>query len=129
MRLEWNAGGWFGTQLGGTLWILVAAVLVSARDPQTGMIVGAVFVAPNVVGSILWSRRARASCYSAIQTLLSVMGVASLLAVYVLERSSEWMTIQRGGTVGAGSTYALIVAVTLGLMLLFYVRFGRQRGR
>ena len=39
---QWNAGGWFGGQIGGTAWMLVAGVL--------GLAILVCFLIPNVVG-------------------------------------------------------------------------------
>ncbi len=126
MRLEWNLGGWFGGQLGGTLWILVAAVLSAVRDLETGALVLVTFLIPNIIGTILWRRRDRLSCYIAIQMLLPLVGVFSLLAVYILDSSNQWLAIQSGGSVSAMSTYGLIILVVALLMLVFYFRFGRN---
>lgn len=128
MKLEWNFGGWFGGQLGGTAWILVAAVLVAFRDPQTGLWVGLMFLVPNLVGTLLWRRRERLSCYTAMQILLPVVGAFGLLTVYLLDRSNEWEGIQTGGAVSAEHAYVLICLVVVVLIAMFYVRFGRGSG-
>lgn len=126
MRLEWNVGGWFGAQLGATAWILVAAVLVAIRDLQTGLLVGLMFLVPNLVGTILWRRREQLSCYAAMQTLLPIVGAFGLLTVYILNTSSQWQAIQTGGAVSAEFAYALISLVIVVLMAMFYLRFGRD---
>ena len=126
MKLQWNAGGWFGSQLGGTAWMLVAALLTTFQDLVTGLILLAVFAVPNAVGSVLWTRRKSTSCYAATQLLLFLIGVFGLLAVYVLEHRHLWESIQTGGTVSAGSAYVTVVAVVAILMVVFYFRFGRD---
>ena len=30
--LRWNTGGWFGGQIGGTLWMLISALVVWSTD-------------------------------------------------------------------------------------------------
>ncbi len=126
MKLEWNLGGWFGGQLGGTLWILIAAVLSATRDLETGALVFLTFLIPNIFGTILWHRRDRLSCYVAIQMLLPLIGICSFLAVYILDRSNQWLAIQSGGQVSATFTYGLILLVIPLLFLIFYFRFGRH---
>lgn len=126
MKLEWNLGGWLGSQLGGTLWILIAAVLSAIRDLETGALVLVMFLIPNTIGTILWLRRDRLSCYVAIQMLLALVGVFSLLAVYILDSSNQWLAIQSGGSVSAMSTYGLIILLFPLIFLLFYFRFGRH---
>ncbi len=31
-RFQWNAGGWFGVALGGSRWMFLAAVMLTAND-------------------------------------------------------------------------------------------------
>ena len=126
VKMQWNAGGWFGGQLGGTAWMLVAAILTVLRDPAAGTLVFAIFATPHIVGLALWRRRDRVSCYGATQLLLAIMGACGLLAVYVLERQGNWTSIQSGGTVSASYTYLIITLVVAILMLMFYLRFGRS---
>ncbi len=122
--MYWNAGGWFGGQIGATVWMLVAAVLTAMRDLSTGMVVLLLFVVPNVIGLLLWLSR-KLSCYASTQILIGVSGVCGLVAVYVLESANAWMQMQTGGQVSAQSSYWIIGLVFGGLMLMFYFRFGR----
>lgn len=126
MKLEWNAGGWFGGQIGGTAWILVAAALSAFRDISTGLILLAIFAVPNIIGYMFW-RRQKYSCYAATQILVGLMGISGLLAVYVLDRGQLWREIQAGGSISAVSAYFIIAIVFAILMLMFYVRFGREK--
>lgn len=125
MKLEWNAGGWFGSQLGGTCWIFVAAVLSTVRDVSMGLVLLGIFSVPNIVGYVFW-RQKKMSCYAATQWLIAVMGVSGLLAIYVLDQGRMWREIQSGGSVSAASAYGLVVLVAVILMLTFYFRFGRD---
>ena len=127
MKLSWNAGGWFGSQVGGTVWILVAAGLSAVEDVSIGLVLLGIFTVPNVVGYLLW-RRKPLSCYAAIQALIGLAGVCSVFAIYVLDRAQLWGEIQSGGSVSAQSGYFIVGIVCMVLMLMFYVRFGRDRG-
>lgn len=126
MKMEWNASGWFGAQLGSSVWILVAAGLSAVRDVSTGVVLFGIFAVPNVVGYLLW-RGKKLSCYAATQFLIGLMGIFSLLAVYVLDRGELWREIQSGASISAQSGYFLVGAVFAILMLVFYVRFARGR--
>lgn len=125
MKMEWNAGGWFGSQLGGSAWVLVAAVLAAMQDLQTGIILLAVFLLPNIAGYVFWRRR-RLSCYASTQFLLALLGVSGLLAIFFLERAKLWQAIQVGSAVSAGSSYIVLALIIIILMLTFYLRFGRD---
>ena len=122
--MNWNAAGWFGGQVGATLWMLIAGTLAAARDLPMGMAVLLLFAVPNVVGAALWLSR-RLSCYASMQILIAITGACSLAAVHVLERANAWLQIQTGGQVSGQSSYLLIGLVFGGLMLMFYLRFGR----
>ena len=124
--MNWNAGGWIGTQLGGSLWILVAGVLALSQDLQAGITSIALFAVANVTGAFLWQRREQLSPHAGFQLLLVTLGVASAGAVYVLDRAGVFEAIQVGGTVSARSMYVLLVVVIAPLMLSFYLRFGRK---
>ena len=123
--LVWNAGGWFGAQLGGSCWIAICAGLLGGRDAAVAMAVLAIFGIANGGGTALWLARRRLSAYRAMQALMGLLGAAGLLAVLVIERSGLWGVVQgqggtvSGGTVSAGQMYLLIPAVTLALMVLF----------
>lgn len=123
--MSWNRGGWFGSQIGGTVWMLAAGILAAIRDPQTGMIVITLFSIPNIIGTALWVTR-ELSCYASTQIVIGASGVCGLAAVYFLERANTWMQIQSGSQIAAQSSYWTIGLVFGGLMLVFYFRFGRN---
>jgi len=125
MKLEWNTGGWFGGQIGGSAWILLAAILSAVHDTLTGLILFVIFVVPNVIGFLMW-RKQNLSCYTAMQILIAMMGVCSLLAIFVLDRAQLWREIQSGGSMSAALGYILVSLVFTILMLMFYFRFGRD---
>ena len=126
MQLNWNAGGWFGTQLGGTVWILVAAAIAATHDIWTGLILLGIFLVPNTVGYLLW-RTQKLSCYTSIQILFLLMGLFGLLSIYLLEHNHLWLEIQKGGSISVMSAYFLFALVFIILMLVFYLRFGREQ--
>ena len=125
-ELKWNRGGWLGSQLGGSAWILVAGLLTLPKNLPVAMGVIALFGIANIVGWILWRRRETFSAYLGIQILLPVLGLCGLGAVFLLERSMIYGAIQHGGTVSASKTYLILILVVVLLMLVFYISFGRR---
>ena len=119
-------GGWFGGQLGGTAWILVAGVLSAIEDIDTGLIVLATFAIPNVIGLFLWRSRETISCYKATQILIPVTGIFGLAAVYLLDDRNLWHDIQTGASVDSFYMYLALIFMVLWLMTTFYFRFGRN---
>lgn len=126
-QMQWNLGGWLGAQLGSTIWILVAGMVSLWSDVRTALVVIALFVLANLCGMVIWRRRQMLSAYAGVQILLPIVGVIGLAAVYALERSGIYESIQVGGTVSARSTYGIIILVVAALMLMFYFQFGRRR--
>lgn len=93
-RLNWNAGGWFGAQIGGTCWIVICAALLIAHDLGLAKILFAMFMATNLVGSSMWFFRNRITAYRAMQILLIMTGVAGLAATFAIDRSGLWSTLR-----------------------------------
>jgi hypothetical protein len=83
-QFQWNTGGWFGSQLGCTAWMLVGAAVIAPQAPLVAAWWACCFVIANAVGTGLWWRRDRLSPYPAIQALLATVAVAGLLAVVSL---------------------------------------------
>jgi len=127
MHLDWNTNGWFGSQLGGTAWILVAAAIALGHNTWTGLILLVLFLIPNTVGYLLW-RKKKFSCHASIQVLFGLIGLFGLITIYILERNHLWLEIQKGGSISAIAGYFLIAAIVLILMITFYLRFGRKPG-
>lgn len=127
-RLDWNFAGWFGSQLGATAWILVAAAIAMGHDLPTGSILVVIFAIPNAVGLALWRRR-YLSCYVSTQILIALCGGFGLLAIYLLERNGLWLKIQQGGAISAPGGYFLLTAVVAIVMVYFHLRFARGSTR
>lgn len=121
--LTWNAGGWFGAQIGGTCWIAISAGLLSMYNLTIAIAVFALFLAANVIGIVVWRSRDGISLYSGINVLLIVTGAVSLAAVFVVDRSGLWHVVEGvGGTVSARQMYVLIAVMIVGLLALFWSR-------
>ena len=118
---NWNAGGWFGAQIGSTCWIAICAALLVPHDLAIASAAFGLFVAANLVGTALWRARDRVSAYSGMNILLIVIGATSLAAVFVIDSAGLWHVVEGvGGKVSAGQMYILIVALILGLQVLFW---------
>lgn len=84
---EWNAGGWFGSVLGGTLWMFLGAGALTAQGHAVaGTVWGACSMIGVGVGVALWKRREAVAPYRAIQTLLwsfFALGVTAMASIDV----------------------------------------------
>jgi len=82
---RWNAGGWFGAQIGATAWIALLGILLLFDAPLLGALVLALAAAPNVIGIILWRMRDRIRTYPAVQALIVAAGLAGLMAIVSID--------------------------------------------
>jgi NADH:ubiquinone oxidoreductase subunit 6 (subunit J) len=90
----WNAGGWFGAQLGSTLWMAILGFVLLAKDLPAAATALAGFALANAAGFFLWRGRARRSAYSGLQLFLLALAliVAAVVAVVQLRGASETPT-------------------------------------
>ncbi len=124
---QWNAG-WFGLQLGGTLWLLIMAVVLVGRSSGTAALVFGCFLIPNLFGTWLWFSRVRLSVYRAARVFLPILGLFSILAVFIADRAGQWTVMGFGGpnNVSATSMCVLILILVVALMILFHVKERRH---
>ncbi len=125
----WNVGGWFGTQLGCSVWMLVTAGVLLGRHLGAAVACFVCFLVPNLVGTGLWIWRAKVSAYAAIQTLILAAGFASIITVAVAERVGEWDRLGVGGNLPAPFMYVLIGALVSGLVGLAWAKERKFRAR
>jgi hypothetical protein len=117
---HWNAGGWFGSQLGGTAWLFVsAAVLAFESGPSAAFLLGCGLVA-NAAGCLLWARRARLDPYRALQALVAVVVLAGAAAIRWLELRGELALLEP--RLGPPAMYLLFLALLVALVALFEAR-------
>jgi hypothetical protein len=86
-RLHWSRGGWFGSQIGATAWLVLLGGLVIAQGRVEGVVVVGLGLLPNVVGFLMWHRRHRLSPYPALQLLIATAGISALLSMLILWRT------------------------------------------
>jgi hypothetical protein len=123
---RWNAGAWFGSQLGGTLWLLVGSAVLLARAPLAAVVWAVSFALANALGLVLWAARGRVGMYAALQSLLLGLGVVSLASLAV----ADWCGQLPGLTSGSANPRVTAYGAWLvlpGLMVIFWLRerFGK----
>lgn len=116
--MQWNAGGWFGGQVGGTAWMLLAGALVLYQGSWLGAVIILFFLLPNVIGLLMWCRRDRISPYPAVQVLMAAIGLFSLLTLVAFDASGRL-----AGT-GSGSPRSVywIMLVFPATMIAFHLQ-------
>ncbi len=46
-RFQWNVGGWFGCQIGSTIWLLLAGILLTAESVACSALLFGCFLIPT----------------------------------------------------------------------------------
>ena len=87
-RFQWSAGGWFGAQIGATLWLLVLGGLMLGQGRSSGGVVLALGLLMNGLGVYLWSARGTREPYPAIQLFLGACSVVALASVLLASASN-----------------------------------------
>ena len=113
----WNAGGWWGAQLGATVWMLLSGLVLLSRSLSDAIGALVCFAVPNAVGAFLWMCRRRLSAYAGVQLLLSLMGAACLVGVFFVERGGLLDEPWTGGPMPAALCYGLVTLV-VGMLLV-----------
>ena len=80
-HFQWNTSGWFGSQLGGTVWMLAGAASCARQAPRIATVWLGCFLFAIIIGTWMWRRRDRLRPYPALQVLLLVVGVSGLVAL------------------------------------------------
>lgn len=87
----WNSGGWFGAQLGSTLWLAVLGIRLLPEDVAAAAVALGGFVVANLWGLFLWRRRSHVAAYSGLQWLMT--GLCAVFAPVVLTIDARIPTI------------------------------------
>jgi hypothetical protein len=114
---HWSTGGWFGTQLGGTAWMLLAATWVARASPWLATVWLFCFAVVNAVGIWLWLRRDQIAPSPAFQLLgLSVAGGGLLIL-----GSLDWFWPDSVPRESLRQGYAVFLATLVALALFSIV--------
>jgi len=88
-QFQWNAGGWFGAQIGGTLWMLIVGFTQLGRLPSFALMALGLALLVNGLGTWLWFRRDRLAPYPCIQGLVATVALATLTLLTVFDRTGH----------------------------------------
>jgi len=88
-RFQWNRGGWFGGQLGATLWLLLLGGILLAHGRTAGGVVLALGLAINGFGFYLWRARHRFEPYPAIQVFIGGCALVAVVSILLASAAAE----------------------------------------
>jgi hypothetical protein len=118
---RWNAGAWFGSTLGCSVWLLAGGIVLVSIDPWVAVVWLSGFVLCAATTVLLWTQRQRVRAYSAYQRSFLVIGTIGLASILVAHLSGGLARLSWGGVSGPLAAYAALL-VFPGLMLRFHLR-------
>jgi hypothetical protein len=123
--LQWSAGGYFGSQLGATLWIALLGCLLVPLEPVLGLGILALYLVANGLGFALWRRRATLAPHTGIQLLCVASLGAAAATLFLLDAVGISELAQ--AEVGDGRPlWAYLLVYPLLMLLLWWLD---RRGR
>ena len=88
-KMRWSTCGWFGAQIGSTIWLGMAAASVFGTEYHSSFLILLMcFLVPNVVGIGLWLRRNRTSIYARVQSLITCIGICGIVGLFRLKTAA-----------------------------------------
>jgi len=87
-RFQWSRGGWFGGQLGATLWLLLLGGILLVHGRMAGAVVLALGLAINGFGFYLWQARHRWEPYPAIQVFIGACALVAVVSILLASASN-----------------------------------------
>jgi len=121
-HFQWNAGGWFGSSLGSSAWMIVASCFLALHDQPTLAMVPAVGFAIVLLASLLlWARRNRIYPFPAMMGLLGLLAVAISLALIVVSSNGSPAALAAMNWPASIWPTVLVCAIAPALMIWFLV--------
>jgi hypothetical protein len=116
---HWNAGAWFGMQLGSSIWLLPSAARLYAEAPHMSLVLLGTFALMNGLGVVLWRQRRRLPMYRALQFFLFGVMVLSYGTMLALDLSGHLPTLFADSPNPRWTAYGVLLIIP-GLMVLYY---------
>ena len=121
-HFQWNAGGWFGSSLGGSAWMIVTSCFLALHDQPTLAMVPAVGFAIVLFASLLlWARRNRIYPFPAIMGLLGLLAVAIPLVIVVVSSNGSPAALAAMNWPASTWPTVLVCAIAPASMIWFLV--------
>ena len=121
-KFQWNAGGWFGSSLGSSAWMLGTSGCQFAYNQQLiGMIPALAFVAILLTSIVLWNRR---NCIYPFSALMMMLGLIAFTNPFV------WLIVQTLGSAESkiamnwpASSWATIFAIGIVPVIMLWFTY------
>jgi hypothetical protein len=121
-RFQWNAGGWFGSSIGSSAWMVVTSCFLAFHNQLTLALVPAVVFTIVLLASLLfWALRDRIYPFTALMALLGLLAIAIPLIWIVV--SSYGSPAARAAMNWPVSTWTTIVVSSIAPVLMLWFLF------
>jgi hypothetical protein len=118
----WNAGAWFGSQIGATLWLAISAFVLAYRGARAlAAVVFGLFLLANAVGAWLWRTRERRPIGSGFGILVVTFWVSGLAAIVAIDRAGQWDSLAIGGP-NVSAMKSVVMLTVISAALFFFLR-------
>ncbi len=122
----WNAGGWFGSQIGSTLWMLILGLVLFTKDSVSAWVCVVGFLGLNALGVYLWRSQGHLSAFAGLQRFLLVESVIIAVVVLVVNLRGVSEPPAPGALVSTYLPY-WVIAIAPGFLVVFYLREPKVR--
>lgn len=79
--LQWSSGGWYGSLIGGSAWMMLGSFLMASKSRSLAWTWATCGLISISVGVWLWSQRSRLRPYPAIMGLMLTLWLTSTVAI------------------------------------------------
>jgi hypothetical protein len=123
--MKWNAGAWYGTQIGATIWLLALSILFFPTVRPLAGIFLTCFLVPNIIGYLMWGWRRTLPAYPCYQVLILLIGLSGLVAFLAADFGGYMSLIEpRMGT--PRFVYLSLLAFPAIMLFFHFLNFRHQ---
>lgn len=127
-HLQWNPG-WFGGQFGGSAYLASMAVMAFPRDTFVAIVGAALCLLINIAGTTMWVNRDRLRPYPAVQCLVLLCGVCTVIAIAMLDLRGQPGYFGAEGAEVSAKTYLILLIVPAVMLHAHLLERNARRAR
>ncbi len=121
-HFQWNAGGWFGSSLGSSSWMVITSCfLVLHKQPLIALVPAITFAMTLLVSIFLWTRRDRIYPFTSQLILLGFFAITiPVVWIFVQVNGSPEARAAMNWPVSTWTTFFVVSIVPI-VMIWFFV--------
>lgn len=128
-HFQWQRGGWFGSVVGGSAWMVPTAALLAYNGQATlALIPLGICLLINAVGCALWYRRDRLRPFHALSGILILFLITTPLAWFVVATNATPESLASLNWPSSSIITAMVLMICPTIIVLFCIREYSQIG-